>query len=106
MTGYYPFEYEKNAVFYLSLSNVLPNQKNGRCGLVHLVEQVFLYKTLSMAILWNSIFPNLFITQVYEAVCLMIEGRNTDENIICYSQNVAQLTSNRMVYKQSPLRFV
>ncbi len=46
-----------------SLFRILSDQKSESSGLVHVVEQWILYKTLYMAVLMNSIFPNVLFAQ-------------------------------------------
>ena len=46
-----------------SLFRIFADQKSESSGLVHVVEQWILYKILYMAVLMNSIFPNVLFAQ-------------------------------------------
>jgi hypothetical protein len=95
----------KNGIFHGFLSRILLDKKRESSDVVHLVEQVILYKTLYMAMLCNSIFPNIFLAQEYilwyrQCVAYM-KGQycqNIDKTTIFYSQNVAQIRSNQNMY--------
>ena len=57
-----------NKVVYLSWFRILSDQKRERPDLVHVVEQVILYKTLYLAMLGNSVFPAIFYHKKYTMI--------------------------------------
>jgi len=63
---------EKKDIFYRFFFLILSDKKRESSDLVHIVEQLILYKTLYRVMLPNSNFPNFLLAQASQGMVFVI----------------------------------